>query len=101
MDNSLQQSTAQVGEYGVKGFGANHPTDIEQGSGPQDNKAPDAVQYKTMSDIDMHQLRDNNRALRCIFDMVNRDGRFNHRGARIPLPSGMNIKRWRTMLRGY
>ena len=79
----------------------NHPVDIEQGSGPQDNAAPNAEQYKTMSDIDMHQLRDNNRALGCIFDMVNRDGRFNHREARIPLPSGMNIKKWRTMLRGY
>ena len=46
-------------------------------------------------------VRNNNRALKCIFDVVVRDGMFNYRGARIPLPSNFKIDAWRSMLRGY
>ena len=58
-------------------------------------------QFKTITNLDLRTVKSNNRALRAIFDLVVRDGRFNHKGARMPLPSGMNISQWRRLLKGY
>ena len=57
--------------------------------------------FKTITNLDLRTVKSNSRALRAIFDLVVRDGRFNHKGARIALPSGMNISQWRRLLKGY
>ena len=54
-----------------------------------------------MLEVDMIGVKNTNRALKHIFDVVVRDGRFNHKGARIMLPSGMKMGKWRALLRGY
>ena len=85
-DNIL---TIGMGEYGPLGPPTGSP---HQGSDGR---------YKTLQDIDLRAVNDTNRVLRTIFDVVAQDGRFNHEGPRVPLPSAMNIGQWRTLLQGY
>ena len=58
-------------------------------------------QHKSLADIDPEAVKGTNRELKQIFDKVVSLGRFNHNGARVPLPSELNTEQWRTMLRGY
>ena len=81
-------------------------SEVTEGDGdrPKDSVADTGKNngsHKLLIDVDSRVVQSNNRALKCIFDIVARDGRFNFRGARIPLPSGLNIRQWRSMLRGY
>ena len=89
------------GEYGADEFGRFQQTNYAGKPLNLGTIMNTAEHYKTMSDVDMAGVRNANRALRYIFDVVTRDGRFNHKGARIPLPSGMNINNWRALLKGY
>ena len=100
-DSNQQDISDAVGEYGVNGCMVQGQTDNEKAAQGIDNEHKKAEHYKTLLDVDMRQIKDNNRALKHIFDIVTRDGRFNHRGARLPLSSCMNIARWKSMLRGY
>ena len=66
----------------------------------QDNGTKQGT-YKTLAELDPAQVKRTNYELKKIFDKVVERGQFNHKGARIPLPSGLHIESWRTMLRGY
>ena len=45
--------------------------------------------------------RKSNPALAKIYDVVRADGRPNYRGARVPVPSALNVNEWRAGLAGY
>ena len=47
------------------------------------------------------QNTDYNAALKVIFDAVMASGRYNFAGARVPIPSALNIPRWRECLKAY
>ena len=57
--------------------------------------------YKRLVELDPVKIASNNEQLKVIFDEVVRAGTFNYAGARVPLPSGLNIPEWCSMLRGY
>ena len=57
--------------------------DIDSGPGPQN--IPAQTGYKSIQDIDIRAVNDNNRALRNIFNTVAASGQFNHAGPRVPL----------------
>ena len=57
--------------------------------------------HLSLSDIDLGLVQQNNIYLKSIFDRVASTNQPNHATARIRLPSGLNIPRWRSDLAGY
>ena len=75
--------------------------DGESGAVDTGQASSNVALYKTFSDLDASQVNANNGMLMGIFDKVAAHGCFNYMGARIRLPSGLEIEGWRTWLRGY
>ena len=94
MRNIGPDRAPQVGEY----------VNSERDNGSSENRGEhsrDTEQYRSMADLDPEAVKGTNQELKRIFDQVASLKRFNYDGARIPLPSELNIREWRTMLRGY
>ena len=59
------------------------------------------AEYRSFNDLDQGTVATNNQQLKYIFDVVASTGQANFKVARVPLPSGLNITRWRRELKGY
>ena len=57
--------------------------------------------YQTLQSLNITDINHNNADLRDIYNKVSHTGQFNFNGARLRLPSGLNIEKWREVLRGY
>ena len=63
--------------------------------------SPPRDPHKTINSLNMSTIRYNNELLRQVYNKVVESGDFNYKGARLRLPSGLNIEQWRKALQGY
>ena len=63
--------------------------------------SPPRDSHKTIKTLNMSTIRYNNELLRQVYNKVVESGDFNYKGARLRLPSGLNIEQWRKALQGY
>ena len=89
------------GEYIVQPEQANTVTNSNEAETTLKSRKPAQKKHKTMDSLDIKQLNDNYGKLKRIFQAVTATGTFNHREARLRLPSGLNIAKWRELLAGY
>ena len=85
----------------MSGFKGAQGRGFKNGDSGKHEKASASVRYLCVSDLNLHVVGENNLMLKRIFDIVASTGQPNYRGARMPLPSALNIDRWRCELRGY
>ena len=105
--NRYEQLGANI--EATRGTHANQSARVERAAGDDQRDGGDAAdphsgstgEFLSLNDVDMSIVRDNNSCLKAIFDVVACSGNFNFRAARIPLPSDLNIAKWRSELMGY
>ena len=89
------------GEYEYEGFYLSDLNCPHYTGETHGDIAEQSDNYKTFRTLDRLSVGRNNHELKKVFDIVGSTGRFNFQGAKVTLPSGLNVEAWRRALVGY
>ena len=98
-DELIDSSLTFLKESLIEKKGDVYDDDRVASSGDKLGEKP--AEYLELGMLDMGMVALNNQRLKYIFDVVATTGQANFRAARVPLPSALNIPRWRRELTGY